>query len=96
MKSIKGLHRDYTRTTLTAYGDGNGAFDYCLENPTGSVSSVRASRANWCPGDITPAIVIDAAALSTPGPHAFEWNIDGIAEGGSWKVSATYFAFATR
>jgi hypothetical protein len=38
--------------TVTHYAPFN--LDYCLENPCGAIQSVRASRANWCPGSVTP------------------------------------------
>ncbi len=69
------------------------SIDYCAENPCGAPSSVRASRANWCPGSLTSPRVIEHALLAEPGMHQFEWAIDHIAEGGSWLLSATYFAF---
>jgi hypothetical protein len=71
---------------------GSG-FDYCTENPCGSIASVEASRANWCPGSETPPFLVDAPALSTPGAHDFSWTINEVAEGGTWRISATYFAF---
>ena len=37
---------------------------YCLENPCGSPDSVRASRANWCPGSETPPLVFEPAQLA--------------------------------
>lgn len=79
--------------TLTSYeNDNGGGFDYCLENPCGAVSSVRAPRANWCPGEMTPPLVFEP--VLAPGAHTMEWNVNSIAEGGSWRTSVTYFAFA--
>jgi len=73
---------------------GMAAFDYCLENPCGNMGSVRASRANWCPGTITPPFeYYDVAALQAPGPHSFSFDIGKVGEGGSWRVSAVYYAF---
>ncbi|MCA9623874.1 MAG: hypothetical protein KC731_32855 [Myxococcales bacterium] len=80
--------------TVASYGTPPNGFDYCMENPTGNMQSVRAPRANWCPGSVTPAIVLDPAALRMPGMHSFDWNIENVADGGSWKVSATLFAYA--
>lgn len=68
-------------------------FDYCAENPCGAIGSVNAPRANWCPGSITPPFVIEDARLSAPGAHAFDWTISRLEPGGSWRLSATYFAF---
>ena len=67
--------------------------DYCAENPCGATSSVRASRANWCPGSPTPARLVENDALATPGFHEFKWAIDEIGEGGSWLLSAVYYAY---
>jgi hypothetical protein len=79
--------------TVSHYGPVGGGFDYCLENPCGALSSVRAPRANWCPGSVTAPLLIDSPALAEPGPHTFEWALDEIGEGGSWRISATYYAF---
>jgi hypothetical protein len=79
--------------TLTANDSGNGIEEYCLENPCGALQSVRAPRANWCPGSVTPPEVLDDAALAAAGPHELSLGIDELAEGGNWLVSATFFAF---
>jgi hypothetical protein len=76
-----------------ADGTGPGSFDYCSENPCGAISSVRAPRANWCPGSLTPPFVIQADALRAAGPHTFDWSVSRIEPGGSFRLSATYFAF---
>ena len=73
---------------------GTGMFTYCKENPCGAISSVEAPRANWCPGSLTPPLTWDPAALKTPGPHDFTYRIDNVADGGSWRLSATFFAYA--
>jgi hypothetical protein len=67
--------------------------DYCAENPCGLPASVRAPRANWCPGSITPPFVLTGGALAVPGAHDLGLQIPGLAEGGSWRVSATYVAY---
>lgn len=68
-------------------------FDYCQENPCGAVESVRAPRANWCPGSaVTPRSLTNLDGLA-PGPHEFTSSVDTIATGGQWQVSATYFAY---
>jgi hypothetical protein len=69
------------------------AFTYCAENPCGALASVRAPRANWCPGSVTPPFVLESARWNTPGEHQLRWNIADVAEGGSWRVSATIFAY---
>ena len=67
-----------------------GTMEYCAENPCGSIQSVRAPRANWCPGSVTPPYVhlIPADIVQKAGSHQFDYEILGIAQGGSWKVSA--------
>ncbi|MBI4508252.1 MAG: hypothetical protein HY698_01365 [Deltaproteobacteria bacterium] len=67
--------------------------DYCLENPCGLIESVRAPRANWCPGSETPPYSWDPEALRTPGEHKFSFSINTIAPGGSWRVSSTFYAY---
>jgi hypothetical protein len=79
--------------TLTTNSSGNGIAQYCKENPCGAPQSVRASRANWCPGSVTAPLSIDDQSLATPGAHELSLHIDALAEGGNWLVSATYFAF---
>ncbi|WP_437962374.1 peptide-N-glycosidase F-related protein (plasmid) [Sorangium sp. So ce119] len=74
-------------------GPADGGFDYCLENPCGAIESVEASRANWCPGSESPPFLWDAEALRAPGEHTLAWRISTVAEGGVWRISATYFAF---
>lgn len=66
---------------------------YCAENPCGAKASVRAPRANWCPGSVTPPLTWALPELSSPGEHSFEWKITPFVEGGSWRISATLFAF---
>lgn len=77
--------------TLTHYAAWN--LDYCLENPCGLIGSVKASRANWCPGSVTPPFGWEIAPLNVPGSHTFEWEITKMLQGGVWRISATYFAF---
>jgi hypothetical protein len=67
--------------------------DYCAENPCGSIASVRAPRANWCPGSLTPPITFVKAEALTPGKHSFAYEIEKVKEGGSWRVSAVVFAY---
>ena len=67
--------------------------EYCAENPCGLPASVRAPRANWCPGSITPPLVFENAELAAPGEHDLGIGIDEVAEGGIWTVSAVLFAY---
>jgi hypothetical protein len=67
--------------------------EYCAENPCGAPESVRAPRANWCPGSVTPPRVSESGVLAAPGEHEFALAIDRVEAGGLWLVSATYFAF---
>jgi hypothetical protein len=73
--------------------EGDAGVDYCVENPCGAVASVKASRANWCPGSESPPLTIDAPELATPGAHDVSWQVSQIASGGSVRVSLTYYAF---
>jgi hypothetical protein len=82
-----------TLCTIEHYESSLLNIDYCAQNPCGATSSVRASRANWCPGSVTDTHAVEAAALAAPGPHEFSWNIDQVVDGGSWLLSATYYAF---
>ena len=67
-------------------------FNYCPRDPTGDVNSVRAPRANWCPGSETPPHLLLDPSLLAPGPHDFAFNVSKIAPGGSWRVSAVFIA----
>lgn len=64
-----------------------------MENPCGAIESVRAPRANWCPGDVTPPFTFAPDAWNTPGEHRFGFNVFGVKPGGSWRTSAVVFAF---
>lgn len=79
--------------TVTQNDVQAGPATYCAENPCGSPSSVRAPRANWCPGSVTPPFAIENSRLTAPGAHELTRTIQGLREGGQWHVSATYFAF---
>ncbi len=70
-----------------------GGFEYCLENPCGAQASVRAPRANWCPGSLTPPHVLYPPALTAPGEHTFSWEVSKIGDGGVWAVSAWLIAY---
>src|SRR6266545_3197194 len=83
--------------TPAHYGPMAGGIDYCLENPCGNMNSVRAPRANWCPGSMTPPFAWkDIAPLEVPGPHTFTFDVSTILPDGSWQVSAIYYAFGAR
>lgn len=70
-----------------------GRQQVCEQNPCGSIASVRAPRANWCPGDITPPELVTDDALTEPGAHTFAFFVSNVAEGGSWRTSAVYVAY---
>lgn len=86
------LWRDDCDKLCTVVPGGPGGRSYCKENPCGSPQSVRAPRANWCPGSLTPAKTFDLPS-PTPGSHTFGFTIDTIAKGGSWRGSAKVFAY---
>jgi hypothetical protein len=67
---------------------------YCKENPCGAPSSVRAPRANWCPGSVTPALTFEPERFAAPGDHTLGITIDTIADKASWRVSAKVYAYA--
>ena len=75
--------------TLTPHPNG---FDYCLENPCGSIQSVKAPRANWCPGSVTPPVTWIPQSYNGPGEHTFSYDIPNQADG-SWRVSAVVYAY---
>lgn len=79
--------------TVVKNTSGVGPTSYCQQNPCGALASVRAPRANWCPGSETPPISFDQAALKAPGAHTFGFAIASVADGATWRVSATYFAY---
>jgi hypothetical protein len=71
-----------------------GPAKYCLENPCGSIPSVQAARANWCPGDVVAPLKGPVTAALGPGPdHEFGFSVDDVVPGGSWTVSATLYAY---
>lgn len=86
--------RDCRSLCTVQHYKGNGLdMDYCAENPCGAQASVRASRANWCPGSVTPPLDYPLEG-ATAGRHTFHFGIAGIAPEGSWKVSATAISTA--
>lgn len=82
-----------TVATYTGPPPFPSGFRYCAENPTGAMASVRAPRANWCPGSETPPSVWSFDALAVPGQHTFNYAISTVLPGGSWRVSAIYYAY---
>ncbi len=84
-----------TLCTIAHQANSGSGFDYCQENPCGSISSVKAPRANWCPGSETPPFIFKGDPMTQAGKHTFRWHISEIAQGGQWHVSATYFAFGS-
>ncbi len=78
-------------TLTTGTIPGGGTIPFCLENPTGSIDSVRASRANWCPGSVTPPFEIEVGGDRVGGDRVVSWGVSRIADGGSWLTSVTAF-----
>ena len=72
---------------------GQPGSSYCAENPTGAIPSVRAPRANWCPGDVTPPFVWEDEVLALPGERSVEVEISHIAPGGSWRTSLLVYLY---
>lgn len=79
--------------TLVTNDAGIGPRQYCRENPCGAVASVRAPRANWCPGSVTPPFLWTPESLATPGAHTLRYHVARVAAGGSWRTSLAVFAF---
>src|SRR5204862_4144521 len=52
--------------TLTTVGGRS----FCKESPTGAVGSVRAPRANWCPGALVAPWTVDVTGSVKPGATA--------------------------
>ncbi|TVR03348.1 MAG: hypothetical protein EA398_05040 [Deltaproteobacteria bacterium] len=85
-----------TLCTLRDFPFGAGDQQYCAENPCGALGSVRAPRANWCPGDVSPPLVLDDARLHAPGTRTFTMEVEDIFPGGSWRTSAVLYTYGTR
>ena len=79
--------------TLTRQETSTGGFDYCAENPTGDQRSVRAPRANWCPGSITPPFIYDVPNFTVPGEHSFYLEIQDLHPEGMWRISALVYLY---
>ncbi len=75
--------------------ENNGRFEYCAENPCGAIGSVRAPRANWCPGDVTPPEEFALPTDGLTGSHTFRFEVADVAEGGSWRTSAVVFVYGS-
>ncbi|HEY0708871.1 MAG TPA: peptide-N-glycosidase F-related protein [Polyangia bacterium] len=73
-------------TPLRLPGPNGQDINICTENPCGAMASVRAPRANWCPGSVSPPRVIEQALA--PGEHKLGWGVDVLQMGGSWRISA--------
>jgi len=69
--------------TLETYTGFGQPMQYCAENPCGSVQSVQAPRANWCPGDDVHPFIFDDLPLDE-GTYEATFEVRNIADGGSW------------
>lgn len=92
--AIADVQRDYVPwrddcAELCTVVRHESGFDYCAENPMGAIQSVQAPRANWCPGSLTPPIVLRPDASS----GTFDYAIERVGAGGRWNVSATLYAY---
>lgn len=72
---------------------GGGDQQYCAENPCGAIRSVEAPRANWCPGAVTPPIVLEHEALATPGERELTWEVGRVYPGGSWRTNVMLYLY---
>lgn len=72
-------------TVVRQPGPAGADIDICAENPCGAMASVRAPRANWCPGSVSPPRAVERAI--TPGEHKLGWGVDLLQPGGSWRIS---------
>lgn len=79
--------------TLTPFPAGFASGNYCKENPCGATQSVRAPRANWCPGSVTPPSLEDSLEWRSAGQHTFRYSIAGVVPGGVWRVSAVLIVY---
>jgi hypothetical protein len=79
-------------TLCTLTHSTNPVFDYCAENPCGNPDSVRAPRANWCPGSQTPPWSLALPSV-TAGAHHLSASVDRVAAGGQWRVSGALFVY---
>jgi hypothetical protein len=93
IETITPWRSDCQKLCTLTDGGPYGTGQYCAQNPCGAPQSVDAPRANWCPGSETPPYQWTPDALSTPGAHTFRFGVDGIYQGGQWRVSATVYAY---
>lgn len=96
LDSISPWRTDCTLLCTAAHytpASGGAGFDYCAENPCGAMESVRAPRANWCPGSETPPISWQPESLNARGEHTFAFDIADIPDGAQWRVSASVTAY---
>lgn len=84
--------RECTDNCTVVSDDPDAFFDYCAENPCANHDSARAPRANWCPGQLTPPIVVEHPFLNLAGPQTVAWTVNRMGEG-IWTVSGIYFAY---
>lgn len=77
--------------TVAHFSGSAGSFDYCTENPCGAMQSVRASRANWCPGSETPPFTWTPETWRAAGQHSFGFGIAPIA--GNWRATAAVYVY---
>lgn len=77
--------------TVTDNPAPKGPAKYCAENPCGSIASVNAPRANWCPGDLVKPFT--GPIKLGPGEHSFAFHVDNVFPGGSWTTSAIVYAY---
>jgi hypothetical protein len=74
-------------------GDGS-AFTYCAENPCGAIQSVRAPRANWCPGSVTPPVSRFLDGVIPGQTQRLGYAVEGVYPGGSWRLSGLLLFYA--
>jgi hypothetical protein len=97
LATIQPWRSDCTKNCTVITNDSTCPFQggYCKQNPCGDQNSVRAPRANWCPGTPTPPFSWTPDALKTPGAHTLSYTIDKIGAGGGWRVSAVVYAYGS-
>lgn len=66
--------------------------NYCGENPCGSIQSVNAPRAQWCPGDVVKPL--KGPVGIGPGEHTLGFLVDGLFPGGTWTTSLVVYGYA--
>ncbi len=81
--------------SLCTMTSGGPFGQYCLENPCGAEGSVRAPRANWCPGAVTEPQSYQRFSWNEPGEHSFGFTVDGMSQEGTWRISAAAFVYGS-